>query len=187
MVVTPAALVDVRVDSTPSGATVMLVDRGKTQYVGTTPVSAAVDPSREYDLVLTAPGKPTTVVHLDTTTTRRVAVALGSPAPAATPAEAAPRHERGAAEPPVARRPVRQAAEPTAVTGEGKLKISSKPPCEIVIDGKPTGLVTPQLSIALAAGAHRVTLVNREKDIKKTLSVQISANTTEKIIEDFMK
>jgi hypothetical protein len=98
-----------------------------------------------------------------------------------------PHHERVAAEPPATRRPVRQAAEPTAVAGEGKLKISSKPPCEIVIDGKPTGLVTPQLSIALAAGPHRITLVNREKDIKKTLSVQIAANSTEKIIEDFMK
>jgi hypothetical protein len=181
----PQVLVDVRIDSTPSGATVMLVDRGKTQYVGNTPVSAAVDPSHEYDLVLTYPGEPTTLVHLDATTTRRVAVTLGARASAAKPADGAPHHlERAAAEPPATRRPTRQLAEPG---GEGTLKISSKPPCEIVIDGKPTGLVTPQLAIALPAGNHRVTLVNREKDIKKTVSVQISANTTEKVIEDLMK
>jgi PEGA domain len=181
------ALIDVRIDSTPSGATVMLVDRGKTQYVGSTPVSAAVDPSREYDLVFTYPNKPTTLEHLDASTTRRVAVTLGTTASAAKPADSAPHHlETATAEPPPpTRKPARQAAEPAS--GEGTLKISSKPPCEIVIDGKPTGLVTPQTSIALRAGTHRVTLVNREKDIKKTVSVQISANTTEKIIEDFMK
>jgi hypothetical protein len=185
MAATPAALVDVRIDSTPSGATVMLVDRGKAQYVGSTPVSAAVDPSREYDLVFTYPNKPTTLEHLDASTTRRVAVTLGAPAGAAVPADSAPHHLERAEPPPAIRKPARQAAGPGS--GEGTLKISSKPPCEIVIDGKSTGLVTPQTSIALPAGSHRVTLVNREKDIKKTVSVQISANTTEKIIEDFMK
>ena len=65
--------------------------------------------------------------------------------------------------------------------------ISSKPPCEIVIDGRSTGLTTPQRSIALPAGHHRITLVNSEKSIKKTLTVQIAANTTEKVIEDLMK
>jgi hypothetical protein len=213
---TALALVDVRIDSTPRGATVTLVDRGKTQYIGSTPVSAAVDPSREYDLVFTYPNKPTTLEHLDASTTRRVAVTLGAPAAAAKPskpttlehldasttrriavtlgapaaaakpADGAPHHvDRASAEPAPAPRKPRQVAESAA--GEGTLKISSKPPCEIVIDGKQTGLVTPQIAIALSAGTHRVTLVNREKDIKKTFSVQLAANTTEKIIEDFMK
>jgi hypothetical protein len=65
--------------------------------------------------------------------------------------------------------------------------ISSKPPCEIVIDGKPTGLTTPQRSIALAAGAHKITLINRENDLRKTITVQITASATEKVIEDLMK
>ena len=44
----PAApeLVDVRIDSIPAGATVMLVDRGRAQLIGDTPVDTAVDPSR---------------------------------------------------------------------------------------------------------------------------------------------
>jgi hypothetical protein len=71
------ALVDVRINSQPSGATVMLVDRGKTQLVGNTPISAALDPSREYDLVFSYPGKPTRVEHINVGTTTRVSVTLG--------------------------------------------------------------------------------------------------------------
>lgn len=74
----PATLVDVRIDSTPRGATVTLVDRGTPQFVGTTPVNATVDASREYDLVFTYPNKATRVEHLDAGATRRVAVTLGA-------------------------------------------------------------------------------------------------------------
>ena len=76
------ALVDVRIDSTPSGATVMLVDRGRSQLVGNTPIDAAIDPSREYDLVFTAEDQPSHVEHLDPRTTRRIAVVLGQRADA---------------------------------------------------------------------------------------------------------
>jgi hypothetical protein len=76
------ALVDVRIESTPPGATVMLVDRGRTQLVGATPVDAAVDPAREYDLVFTYAGGPPRVQHLDPAATRRVSVALGAREPA---------------------------------------------------------------------------------------------------------
>jgi hypothetical protein len=200
----PAAvpsLVTVRIESTPSGATVMLVDRGRTQFVGTTPIDTAVDPSREYDLVLTSEDQPPRVEHLDARATQRVAVAL-------TRAE----HAERSAEPPVERpaeRPTeRQVERPAAAShrseraseaatarasrsrgeaGEGTRMISSKPPCAIVIDGRPTGLTTPQRSIALPAGSHRVTLINSEKSIKKTVAVQIAANATEKVIEDLMK
>jgi len=71
--------------------------------------------------------------------------------------------------------------------GEGTLMISSKPPCEILVDGKPTGLTTPQRSIALPAGAHKITLVNTAEGIKKTVSVQITADKPTKVIQDFMK
>jgi hypothetical protein len=201
VVARPPALVDVRLDSIPSGATVMLVDHGRTQLVGNTPISAAFDPAREYDLVFTYPSKPTQIEHLNAGTTHRLSVTFGAakpdpvaappervervapaaPAPAAAPA---PRHVERAAEPtPAARKPPRPAAD----AGEGTLMISTKPPCEIVIDGRSTGLMTPQRSIPLPVGSHRVTLVNSEKDIKKTVSVQIAANATEKIIEDFLK
>jgi hypothetical protein len=164
------ALVDVRIDSMPSGAEVTLIDRGKHQFVGQTPVTVTVDASRSYDLVFTYPDQATAFEHLDAKTTRRVAVVQE-------PREKAPVPPRG-------RSIARSFAE--QMLGEGTLMISSKPPCEIVIDGKPTGLTTPQRSISLPAGNHKVTLVNTEKDIQKTIGVQIAANATQKVIEDLM-
>jgi hypothetical protein len=190
-------LVDVRIDSIPAGATVMLVDRGRTQLIGDTPVDTAVDPSREYDLVFTSAGAPPHVEHLDPQITRRVEVALGARDGATAPADAPRPVERAAVERAAVEhapaRPSRPRPEPRAESraeppvGQGTLMISSKPPCEIVIDGRTTGLTTPQRSIALSAGSHRITLLNSEKSIHRIVSVQIIANTTAKIIEDLMQ
>ena len=62
--------------------------------------------------------------------------------------------------------------------------ISSKPPCEIEIDGKSTGLRTPQRAIPLSAGAHKVTLVNSDASVNKTLMVQINAGQSTKLVKD---
>jgi hypothetical protein len=64
--------------------------------------------------------------------------------------------------------------------------VSSKPPCDILIDGKATGLTTPQRSISLGAGVHKVTFVNEAEKIKKTVSVTISADKATKLIQDLM-
>jgi hypothetical protein len=178
------ALVDVRIDSTPSGATVMLVDRGRSQFVGSTPIDAAVDPSREYDLVFTAENQPPHVEHLDPRTMRRVAVALGEREGARAPDDPPHRARRIVGES-APRRATR--AHGGSVIEDGTLMISSKPPCDILVDGRPTGLTTPQRSLTLSAGHHRITLVNSEKSIRKTVVVQIAAHATEKIVEDLMK
>ena len=73
---TTSGLVDIRIDSSPSGATVTLIDRGKSQLVGNTPISASLDPSREYDLVFSYADKPTKIEHVNLATTRRVTVTL---------------------------------------------------------------------------------------------------------------
>ena len=73
-----------------------------------------------------------------------------------------------------------------AETGTGILMISSKPPCQITIDGKPTGLTTPQRAISLSAGRHSITLVNAAAGIKKTLSATIKPDASTKVIEDLM-
>ena len=65
--------------------------------------------------------------------------------------------------------------------------ISSKPPCEILVDGKSTGLTTPQRAIKLPAGGHRITLVNATERINKTIAVQITAGTPTKVIQDLMQ
>ncbi|MBA3500412.1 MAG: PEGA domain-containing protein [Myxococcota bacterium] len=196
-------LVDVRIDSNPAGATVMLIDRGKQTFLGTTPMSAAVDVAKKYELVFSYEGRATVVESLDPSSQKKLSVKLsrtrtGSGAVAAAPAVVAPKPvapkviapkiEKPAAveKPAVDEKPA--AEKPAAALGgEGTLMISSKPPCEIFVDGKPTGLTTPQRAIMLPAGAHKVTLVNTAEGIKKTVSVQITADKPTKVIQDFMK
>src|SRR5439155_25942496 len=70
-------LVDVRIDSKPAGATVMLVDNGKTTFLGTTPVAASLDPARSYDVIFTREGYGTQMTHLDPNQSQRLAITLG--------------------------------------------------------------------------------------------------------------
>ncbi len=75
--VTPAVnLVDVRVDSIPTGATVTLIDGGRHQPVGNTPISVSLDPSREYDLMFSSPNKQNRIEHVNVANTHRVSVTL---------------------------------------------------------------------------------------------------------------
>jgi serine/threonine protein kinase len=69
--------------------------------------------------------------------------------------------------------------------GEGTLLLGSKPPCEIFIDGRNTGLKTPQREIRLPAGKHKITLLNNEFGIKESFAVEIKANETAKMVKDF--
>jgi hypothetical protein len=192
-------------------------------YLGTTPLSAAVDASRKYELVFSYENRSTVIESLDPSQRKRVTVRLSrakrsssASASASEPKTEAkseePKRERhrssskksaidaalaGAIESPKAetQKPEKtekseSKPEPVAKAntgGEGTLMISSKPPCEIVIDGKSTGLTTPQRSIPLPAGTHKITLVNGAEGIKKTVSVQITADKPTKVIQDFMK
>jgi hypothetical protein len=114
-----------------------------------------------------------------------------TPAPKAEPkAKAEPKRESrrskkvAAADPPKAE--AKKAADPAASGGgSGVLMVAAKPPCEIYIDGKPTGLVTPQRSIDLPAGTHKVTLVNKDAKIKKTIAIKITAGKPTKLIQDY--
>jgi hypothetical protein len=198
-------LVDVRIDSKPAGATVMLVDNGRTTLLGTTPVAASVDPSRSYDVVLSLEGRPTQMTHLDPTKTQRIDVTLAKSAPVAKASPAvkaapAPHHETPHhAAKKVASAPAGGLADPgfeapkaevpkadRSEGGNGTLMVSSKPPCNIWIDGNDTGLVTPQRSISLGAGTHKVTFVNAAHNITKTVAVKISADQSTKLIQDLM-
>lgn len=232
--------IDVRIDSSPTGATVTLVDRGKQTFLGTTPISTAVDPSRAYEIVFAHPRRPTQTVNLDPKTTTRLAVTLGRSgrattelappvaavkpvavakpvaiAKVATPTAAAPVTSTKAVAPKTVKvakpakiieptwgteapKTVEKAAAPApekvaapaaeqAVGGNGVLMISSKPPCEIHIDGKAIGLMTPQRSMPLPAGKHKITLVNATEKIKKTITVDITANETSKVIQNLMQ
>jgi hypothetical protein len=191
-------LVDVRIDSKPSGATVMLVDNGKTSFLGTTPVSASVDPARSYDVILTLEGRPTQMSHIDPARTHHVEVALAKAAGSAKTIQAAASAPAPAAHHSSTHHSVAPTttsfadpgfdkASPKAdASGNGTLMVSSKPPCEIFVDGQPTGLMTPQRSIPLPAGAHKITFVNANQNVKKTVAVAIKVDQTTKLIQNFM-
>ena len=194
------AFVDVRIDSTPAGATVVLVDRGKTTFLGTTPMTASVDPVRSYELVFSYGDDAPRIEAFDPLATQHVSVELGARAQPAKAkdkkrerAERPERPERTdkrvakAVEAPAApRAKAAPAAAAAGAGGHGVLMVSAKPPCEIYIDGKPTGLVTPQRAIKLPAGSHKVTLVNAASNIKKTVAVEITADKSTKLIQDLM-
>jgi hypothetical protein len=81
--------------------------------------------------------------------------------------------------------PEKQAAEKSsAPAGDGYLRLGSKPWTNITVDGKETGLHTPQTHLKLASGTHRITLINPQFSIKETFSVEIKAGETETVIKD---
>lgn len=212
---TAPTLTTLPITSWPDGATVTLVDNGNATVLGRTPVSAALDPSHSYDVVLAVVGRPTIVKHVDFATMHELAVDLDPEVKSVAKAAPAPKVHHVAA--PVGRiavpnfdaqptRPAHHHHEPAALApapspaptkakqvalaapvDSGILMVSSKPPCEIIIDGKPTRLTTPQRSISLAPGAHAVTLVNATIGIRKTIAVKVDAKKPTKLIQDFTK
>ncbi len=215
---TPAAasLVNVRFESKPSGATVTLVDRGRTSLIGTTPINAALDSTYNYEIVFSLDGRATQIAKLDpkksqtiksilpaagsrhstpnadnhtaVVATRKPTVASNTPAnkPAA---EMITQHrdttKSATAGRTVASNEIAAVFGSASEAGSGIVMISSKPPCEIVIDGKATGLLTPQRNLTLTAGRHTVTLLNKPNGIKKVLSVQVTAGTSTKLVQDY--
>jgi hypothetical protein len=84
---------------------------------------------------------------------------------------------------PVEKSPEKSSA-PASSGGDGWLRLGSKPWTNIVVDGKETGLHTPQTHLKLGAGSHRITLTNPQFSIKETFSVDIKAGETETVIKD---
>lgn len=71
-----------RLESTPPGASVTLVDEGNVSVLGRTPIDASIDVSRSYEVVFALDAHVTKVEHLDPSKTLNVAVTLDSPKPA---------------------------------------------------------------------------------------------------------
>jgi hypothetical protein len=170
-VVTSAPLRQLTVTSQPAGATITIVDDGVASVVGETPLSVSIEPERDFDIVLTLAGHRTQLTHLDRHA-HELAIAL---APSQDTSSGQTR-KRVAAAP--------QAT--TATSGEGILMVSTKPPCEIAIDGVATMLTTPQRAIKLRTGKHKVTLFNLSRNIDETFEVVVSAHKPTKLIRDFM-
>jgi serine/threonine-protein kinase len=98
------------------------------------------------------------------------------------PVKEKPVKEKPIKERPIAVKPPKEEGPdvkpPTAATKTGYLRINSKPWTRIYIDGRDTGLTTPQTKISLPAGRHSVTLVNNPFNIKHSFSITIQAGET---------
>ncbi len=210
----PAQL-QIPVSSMPPGAFVSLVDGDKADIVGQTPMTLTLDVSKPHDVALTMVGRETQLVHVPEGGLNTLAVTLplkegaqtevakaAAPAPKASDehvtAMVQPKQEtpapRRKAEPEHVAAPAprhESAPAPKAITsvpaGSGVLMISSKPPCEIIVDGRSTHLQTPQRALPLAAGGHTIMLVNAQMHIKKQISVDIVSKKSTKVIQDFLR
>jgi len=107
------------------------------------------------------------------------------PAPAPKPA-AAPKKEKAqlADDELLDEKPAAKPAKAPVAAGDGYLRLGSKPWTNIAVDGKDSGLHTPQTQMRLTAGSHRVTLTNPQFNIKETFSVEIKAGETATVIKD---
>ena len=121
-----------------------------------------------------------------------VVPAVQPPVPAARPVHVASTY------PVRASRPHAQLADPWATPAaskrvavaqpaQGTVAITTNPPCTIVVDGKPTKLVTPQRALALPAGNHILTFVDARHQVRGKLAVHVEPQRTTKIIRDFTK
>jgi eukaryotic-like serine/threonine-protein kinase len=68
---------------------------------------------------------------------------------------------------------------------DGELAISAKPPCDVAIDGKPTGRRTPVTDLSLAGGIHSVTLTNAQFGISETAYVQVMPGKQARVVKDY--
>jgi hypothetical protein len=207
----PAAdMIRMPVTSKPSGALVTFVDGGKAVVVGRTPTTISFDPRSAHDVALTLLDHETQLVTIPTGGMTALVVDMGPAKTAAATTIAAPavahvatsasepRHETAAPKHHTAAKaaPAQHIAQPaqhtappaaTMASGQGMLMISSKPPCEIVVDGRSTHLMTPQRAIPLSAGTHTIVLVNAQQGVHKTLGVMITAKKSTKVIQDLTR
>lgn len=238
-----AGLVDIRFDSNPAGASVVLVDREheSTSVVGTTPVRVAIDSRGKYDAIFTLSGhsprllavsasSPHVVADFSVDDPAAVSAAKASaPPPVAsaptagdpaveptgkTPPGAAP--ETSPEAPAVAavveapkpeatkdkpskrpgKRPRSKGApdldedededpvrtvDPSAL---GRLTISTKPPCQVLINGKAHG-TTPLRELELPAGIYKITVINKDLAINETIAVRVTAGKETKFVQDY--
>ena len=73
------------------------------------------------------------------------------------------------------------------VAGEGFLRLGSKPWTKIAVDGKDSGLTTPQTHLRLNAGSHKITLSNPQFGIVNSFTVDIKTGETETVVKDLRK
>jgi hypothetical protein len=211
-----AKLIEVRLESTPPGATATLLDtsNGNSTPLGTTPVEASVDPTKNYDVRFELEGRPSQTEHLDPAQ-NRIDVTLVDPTPVVAPAPVVAvkdKHHRHhatsakkAATKRVATAPTTRRAAPApndpvaalasmsgskdkdgkkAADVPGKLAVTTSVPCAILLDGTNTGMTTPA-TLSVAAGHHSIRLIAATQHINKQVGVEVTAKKTTRVNETF--
>jgi serine/threonine-protein kinase len=196
----PNPLVSIPFESQPEGAMVTLVVDGQSLVVGRAPVTAALDPSRQYEAVFALAGYATSILPVDATGVPVSAVLQSVVHREATPpvlrnaGNSAPPDKIIKGETIVEADTITRAekvahathsSQPERGLATGTLLLGSKPPCRISVDGKRTGKSTPQREMSLPAGKHVITLINKEHGIKESFSVNIKAGKSTRTIKDF--
>jgi hypothetical protein len=82
-----------------------------------------------------------------------------------------------------------RAGRPAAAKQEGgsplsELRINSKPPCQLYIDGRDMGW-TPQRGISVAPGRHTVLFRNREQGVERKVIIDAKVGEVHRVIRDF--
>ncbi len=189
--------------SEPAGAKVTLVTGGQRIDLGPTPATFKLDPAQKYEVVFEKDGyvsvsKP---VQISGQPEEKIAALLE-------PARVAQKDPNGSGssrkdppkdvikkdppKDPLPKDPTRDPTpprdppkDPPAAKGEGVLSLGAKPPCDIYVNGKSTGLKTPQREIKLPAGRVKITLMNNEYGIKESFTVEIKAGEVTKQVKDY--
>lgn len=203
-----AALVSVKLDaldvmgtfrSEPPGAHVYLSHDSTRESLGAAPVTRKLDPRNHYTVAFERDGYATTTRAVEIGRDPEVTIVAvlekdkGRTSPRSEPREPSvspPRAELPTprARPPEVVPPPRSPPEeePVARKGDpGFLSIGTKPPCKIFIDGRDSGLVTPQRGINVPAGTHKVVLINNEFGIREPYTVPVKAGETTKLVYDY--
>jgi hypothetical protein len=213
----PAKLVEVRLESTPPGATATLLDtsNGNSMPLGTTPVEASVDPTKNYDVRFELEGRPSQTEHLDPTQ-NRIEVALVDPTPVAAPAPVVAvktKHQRHHATSAKKAATKRVATAPAARSHPAPAAASNDPVAALASmsnskDGKKAADVPGKLAVtssvpcailldgantgmttpatlSVAAGPHSLRLIAATQHINKQVAVEVTAKKTTRVNETF--
>ncbi len=180
--------VTVRFTSDPPGALVSLERGDERLRMGSTPRRAEVDVEGEpWTVVMRKPGYdvweaplkvPPGQLDVEVTATLTRSLSASSPPP---------RVRRS----PVRVTPPRPATRPTprptpaAASGPAYLTINSRPWSQVYLDGRPIGN-TPRMNVEVRPGAHRITLVNPDFNIRKTITVRVAAGERKKVVEQLV-
>jgi hypothetical protein len=211
------AFVDVMLASNPPGATATLLDNstGASTPLGSTPVEASLDPTKQYDVRFELAGRRATTQHLDPASSHKLEVALAEPEPTTSDPDAAPapaptgkhhrRHQtaaKKAATKRVATAPAARHAKgdddgisalAAASTARKDAKPSDAPGILAITTSVPCAILldgantgkTTPTKMSVAAGHHSIRLIAATQHINKQISVDVAPKKTTKLFQAF--